>query len=584
MKGRFSLHRLQVQIVLIVLISMSAMMVFHGVMIVNYAAADSRHRIDYIKAANKNAALSLDAIGENIHRMAVYISAFESFKNYYYPEGSRKDLPNFDSLVFHSMIFLTSHYSIIRNIAMVNLNAHPSSYYLWGGGNNFEFIDLAKPYYDFFNRYDLESRFLFFEEKNYFIYVTPIIKLDSAIHERQKISSCVFICDLQVILDTIKNHEVEEGFYFSLFDDEDRLIIPRGGEKGNAKPQTWFMSDAGLIGLKVLTSGNLLPMRGNDINTRFIWIFIVSSVVLLLLTTGVVIYLLQIRIALPVARLESGMPGGDSKLPHHRLSHSNIMEIDHVAEGVNKLLDEIEESSRMIMADQQKLYELELHEKETEIYALQSQVNPHFLNNTLQCIYSIALSKGVDEIAQITLSMSELFRYSMNYDESVHVREEIEMVKHFITITNIRFCGRFQFRFYVDSCIYEAYMCRMLLQPLVENAVRHGVAKREDGGSVEIHGFMKDRVIYFEIIDDGPGFGETQMNHLSHNFEENGEMYKGKSIGLYNINRRLKLNYGEAYGLKIEDRDGKTHVRIRFPAIFQEPVEQHGRLEPAAGD
>jgi two-component system sensor histidine kinase YesM len=568
MKYRFSLHSLQIQIVLIVLVSMSAMLIFYGLMLVNYAAANGRYRLDYARAANKNAALSLDAIGENIHRMAVYISAFESFKNYYYPENSRQNLANVDSLAFHSMIFVTSHYSVIRNIALVNLNGYPSGYYLWGGGGNFEFIDLAKPHYNFSNPYDLESRFLFFEGKNYFIYITPIVKLDSAVHERQKISSCVFVCNLQAVVDTLKNYEAEGGFYFSLFDKDGRLIISSGGGEGGAEHLIRFNSNAGSIGLEVVSFGFPFLINGNDINTRFVWAFIILSAILLSLTAAAVIYLLRIRIALPVARLGNGMLGGDNKPSHHRLGHSNITEIDHVAEGVNKLLDEIEESSRMIMEDQQKLYELELHKKETEIYALQSQVNPHFLNNTFQCIYSIALSKGVGEIAQITLSMSELFRYSMNYDESVPIREEIEMVKHFIAITDIRFCGRFQFRFFVDPRIYEAYMCRMLLQPLVENAVRHGVAKREEGGSVEIHGSMKDRVIRFEVIDDGPGFGETRLKYLSRDFEENREMHKGKSIGLYNINRRLKLNYGESYGLKIEDRDGKTHVWISFPAIF----------------
>jgi two-component system sensor histidine kinase YesM len=547
---------------------MSAMLVFHCLMIVNYTTANRRHRLDYVKAANKNAAMSLDTIGENIHRMAVYISAFESFKNYYYPEETRHDSAGFESLSFHSMIFITSHYSIVRNIALVNLNAYPSGYYLWGGGNNFEFIDLARPYYDFSNPYDLESRFLFFEGKNYFIYITPIIKLGSAIHERQKISSCVFVCDLRAILDTLKNHETEKGVSFSLLDKDGRLIIPRGNEKDSAKHLTQFRSNAELIGLEVITSGNLLPVSGIDANTRFIWIFIVSSVILLLLTAGVVIYLLRIRIALPVVRLENVIRTENGELPTPRFGRSNITEIEHITAGVNKLLDEVEESSRMLMEDQQKLYELNLHKKEMEIYALQSQVNPHFLNNTLQCIYSIAVAKGVDEIARIAISMSELFRYAMNYDEAVSVREEIEMTKHFIVITDIRFCGRFRFKFIVDPKIYEARMSRMLLQPLVENAVRHGVAKREDGGSVEIRGSIENGTICFEVIDDGPGFGESRLKRLSWDFEENREIYKGKSIGLYNINRRLKLNYGETYGLKIEDKDGHTHVWIRFPAVF----------------
>jgi two-component system sensor histidine kinase YesM len=118
-------------------------------------------------------------------------------------------------------------------------------------------------------------------------------------------------------------------------------------------------------------------------------------------------------------------------------------------------------------------------------------------------------------------------------------------------------------------------MCRMLLQPLVENALRHGAAMREDGGSVEIRGKMENGIVIFEVIDDGPGFGEAKLREirgrLSRDFEENRESYNGKSFGLYNINRRLKLNYGEAYGLEIKHKDGKTHVSLNFPGGVKSP-------------
>ena len=142
-------------------------------------------------------------------------------------------------------------------------------------------------------------------------------------------------------------------------------------------------------------------------------------------------------------------------------------------------------------------------------------------------------------------------------------------MRYYIDITNIRFLNRFTFTFNIDPRVYQARMCRMLLQPLVENAVRHGAAMREDGGSVEIRGKVENGIIIFEVIDDGPGFDEAKLREmrvrLSRDFEENRESYNGKSFGLYNINRRLKLNYGETYGLEIKHTDGKTHVILHFP-------------------
>jgi two-component system sensor histidine kinase YesM len=539
-------------------------------MMVHYTAANNRYRLEYVKTANKNAALSLDAIGEAVHSMAVYISSFESFKNYYYSGDRKSNFSAVESLSFHSMVFVTSHYSIIRNIALVNLDGYPANYYLWGGGN-FEFIELLKPGYDFSNPRDLESRFFFFGGKNYFLYVTPVIKMDSAVNDRRKIATCVLICDINSVREALKSYELEEGLNFSVYDGDDRLVLSDGPETDSIKHPVRFLSRAEFTGLRVVVTGTRQTAGGGDANTRFIWLFIGLSLVLLLLITGVVIFLLRMRIAQPISKLEAGIltgGGGDEQF-HHRLGHSNIIEIDHVVDEVNKLLDQAEESGRRLMEDQRKIYELDLRKKEVEIYALQSQINPHFFNNTLQCIRAIALSRKVDEIARITLAMSKLLYYSMNYEEIVPAGEEIGMIQYYIDIINIRFRGRFSFNFNIDPRIYGVRMCRMLLQPLVENAVRHGVSMREEGGSVEILGRMENGVVIFEVIDDGPGFGEDKsreiLSRLSRSFEENREQHKGKSFGLYNINRRLKLNYGEVYGLVIERKDGKTRVSIEFP-------------------
>jgi two-component system sensor histidine kinase YesM len=546
------------------------MLIFQGISMGGFIRLNNQRRREYMCAANENIASSLNTMGENIRSMAAYITSFESFKNIYFPNRpADQDVADMVSAAFHTVRFIADYYPIVRDVVVVGLNELPFSYYL---GYGYDFMDLMRPYYNFNDPKAVESRFFYFDGKDYFVYVTPISDLFSSTGYTDKIASCIFICDLEYIRNLAGINTGDKRVNFSVYDNTGRLIA--SGAYGETKgPGTIkFVSRAVNMGLTVVAAeGPVGVIPRGDESVRFIRNFFVFSVFLLFIITAMVILLLRIRIARPISNLVHAMSTGIDKPIHTRLKRSNIEEVDRIVEGLNTLLDEIEEYTRRSMASQQELYEMELRKNETEIYALQSQINPHFLNNTLQCIRSIAITRGVDEIAAISLSMSELFRYAMNYEDQVFVQDEIDIVRHYIGITNIRFRRRFTFSFDITPEINRCYMCRMLLQPLVENAVRHGVSKREEGGAVEIAASLENGIIRFEVIDNGPGFGEGRLEEirrkLACNFMENREHHTG-SFGLYNINRRLKLNYGANYGLEIENRSGKTLVRISFPRVI----------------
>jgi two-component system sensor histidine kinase YesM len=402
------------------------------------------------------------------------------------------------------------------------------------------------------------------------VYVTPISGTFSTTGDSGKIASCIFICDLNYIRKLVNIGAGDEMVNFSVYDGSGRIIASGGHTQNQGNTNIEIRSPAENMGLTVVATGDPSGMAaGRDVTIRFIRDFFLFSSILLVMITVAVILLLRIKIARPISSLVESMGAIGGKPLHNRLSRSHIDEIDHIVEGVNALLDEIADYTQKSLASQRRLYEMELQKNSAEIYALQSQINPHFLNNTLQCIRSIAITRGIDEIADISLAMSELFRYAMNYEDKVTVSEEISIIQQYITILKIRFQNRFVFSFDIAPEIADAEMCRMVLQPLVENAVRHGVAGRENGGHVEVTGAMAGEIIRFEVIDNGPGFGEDRLEEirreLGSGFLETREFRKGGSFGLYNINRRLKLEYGEAYGLEIERRDEKTLVRISFP-------------------
>jgi two-component system sensor histidine kinase YesM len=546
------------------------MLVFQGISMGSFIILNNQRRREYISAAAGNIAASLNTMGENIRSMALYTASFESFKDLYFPNRpAARDIADMVSTAFYTVRFIANHYPIIRDVVMVGLNGLPFSYYM---GYGYDFMELMQPDYNFTDPGAVESRFFYFAGKDYFVYVSPVTALYSSTGGTRKIASCVFICDPEYIRNLVNINTGDRRVNFSIYDKAGHLIASGAHAEDKGPGPVEIVSHAVNMGLTVTASESPAGMiPEGDESVRFIRNFFVLSVFLLFIVTAMVIVLLRIRIARPISSLVHTLSTGIDKPMHTRLRHSNIEELDSIVEGVNALLDEIEDYTRKSMASQQKLYEMELGKNEAEIYALQSQINPHFLNNTLQCIRSIAITRGVGEIAAISLSMSELFRYAMNYEDQVFVQDEIDIVRHYIGITNIRFRNRFTFSFAIAPEICRCYMCRMMLQPLVENAVSHGVSRRDEGGTVEIAGIMEDGGILFEVTDNGPGFGEGRLGEirreLAYNFMENRERHKGGSFGLYNINRRLKLNYGEDYGLEIGDRDGKTLAAIRFPRI-----------------
>ncbi|MCL2832637.1 MAG: histidine kinase [Treponema sp.] len=557
---------IQIEIILILVISMSLMLVLQGTGMEWYTQINNRIRQEYIATANENMAVSLRTIGENISSMAVYAASFESFKSLYIPNRTI-DLDTADKVytAFQTVRFITSFYPIVLDVVVVGLNEVATSYYI---GYSYDFVELMRPMYDFRNPFATESRFFYFNDQNYFIYVTPIADQFSSIGSNRKIASCIFICNLDYIRRLANINAGGSIINFSIYDEENMLISGRNNQEvsGNIIESTYVDN----MGLTVVTSGSntgLTPER-NETN-NFMWIFFVSSILLLVIITIMVIILLRMNIVKPISDLVGSLKSEKVSSLHTRLNKSRIREIDHIVDGVNHLLDEIELYIQKSIKANEKIYELEIRKNETEIYALQSQINPHFLNNTLQCIRSIAITHKVTEIADISLAMSELFQYSMNYEEKVLVRDEISIVRQYILITNIRFRNRFSFNFDIDPLLNDSYMCRMILQPLVENAVRHGVSRLENGGQVNITGRLEGKNICFEVSDDGPGFEENELveirKRLNFDFSENREHYNGSSFGLYNINRRLKLNYGDDFGIKIDRINNTTIIRINFP-------------------
>lgn len=208
----------------------------------------------------------------------------------------------------------------------------------------------------------------------------------------------------------------------------------------------------------------------------------------------------------------------------------------------------IRENERLMI----NLYKSRYREKEAELIALQSQINPHFLYNALDSMFWTAQEYGAENIAQMAVALSNVFRMSLNSGrEFWKLADELELVRNYLTVQNMRFEGRFEVNINLPEELMNLEIIKLILQPVVENAIVHGLEKRIGRGKIEITAEESGADLTFVISDNGAGFTVDEKNPL------------GKGYALNNVNERIKLYYGANYGVFIQSQPNVgTTVRI----------------------
>lgn len=240
-------------------------------------------------------------------------------------------------------------------------------------------------------------------------------------------------------------------------------------------------------------------------------------------------------------------------------------EVGEVAECFNKMVQDIRELI-------EENYVITLAEKESELAALQAQINPHFLYNTLDSLYWQATDAGNDEIAESILALSQLFRLVLSQGKrEVSVSQEMELVSRYLQIQKMRFTKRLDYEVTVDPVIQKARIPKLIIQPFVENAIVHGFENVSTPCKLSVTGCLDNGQIRFEIRDTGIGMRQDQIDEI---WEEEPDQYRKQRIGRYaikNIRERLQRRYGDACSLEIQSDVGKgTTVIIRLP--FEEDI------------
>lgn len=208
-----------------------------------------------------------------------------------------------------------------------------------------------------------------------------------------------------------------------------------------------------------------------------------------------------------------------------------------------------------------EVYLSKITKKEAELKALQAQINPHFLYNTLSLINWKALAAGEEDISRMTLAMSTFYRTALNRGRNVlQVEAELSNTRAYLEIQSMLHDGDFDYEIEVQPEILQCESLNLILQPLVENAIHHGIEEKTDGrGKISVRGWKEDNCVWFMVEDNGVGMEQKVADKIL--------TMESKGYGVRNVDERIRLCYGEKYAMKVESVVGKgTKMTIHFPA------------------
>lgn len=291
-------------------------------------------------------------------------------------------------------------------------------------------------------------------------------------------------------------------------------------------------------------------------NVRY---FILMLMLLMGMMLAVVNRIVSSRISSPILKLDDSVREYEAgKKPEIYIGGSP--EIRHLGYSIQHSYEQIDNLMHEIVLEQNE-------RRKSELDALQSQINPHFLYNALDSIIWMVEGERNDDAVFMISELAKLFRISLSKGHTViSVKDELQHAQSYMNIQKIRYKNAFSFVFDVDETIYSYCTVKLVLQPILENAINYGINSMDDCGEIKITGRLADGNIIFSVSDNGIGMSEEEVNLL---LTDSSRIHKhGSGVGLINVNNRIQILFGKDYGLIVESElDEGTTVSIRIPAI-----------------
>ncbi len=380
----------------------------------------------------------------------------------------------------------------------------------------------------------------------------------------------------EMIVNLSDHTNLGEGGHIVILNDDDSLIYSSMGSCYNDACESITIAKEIIIGGSYVTvDGIKMYANVNTLNATRWRIATFSNVeilnssrtnmflilaLIMVITVTVVFYFSNIitrRITSPLNKLNKHM----LEIQENGVSYSPLKvegqkEIIILSNAFNNMITEIRSLMERILREQKE-------KRKTEFIALQTQINPHFLYNTLDSIIYLSEKNLNEQVVEMIVALSKYFRISISKGKTIiTVKEELEHARNYLLIQKIRYSSKFDYSFIIDENVNDVKAVKLILQPLIENAIYHGISS-DDDGIIIIRAYQKEDLMVFEVENNGYGLTDSQIEGIYENMKSE---INNTSIGLKNVYQRLKLYYGKMANLEIiSELDEKTIIKLTYP-------------------
>ncbi len=344
--------------------------------------------------------------------------------------------------------------------------------------------------------------------------------------------------------------EYRDGIYQETFQGEERVIT---------------VKSVGYTGWKLIGVAPRQTVSLNSLKTQLLVVFVAAFILFLM---SLVNSYISSRITTPIRKLELSVNEIEKGNLNAKVDAEGSYEIRHLGKSVQNMAKQIQVLMADIVSEHEK-------KRKQEFDTLQSQINPHFLYNTLDIIVWMIENEKPDQAVKAVTALARFFRISLSRGKSIiTVKDELEHVRNYLMIQHMRFKNRFSYTIEAEDEVLELASLKLMLQPLVENAIYHGMEFMDGDGEIFISAWKEGEDLYLKVSDNGLGMTEEQVARLFSDMPHTGSS-RGSGIGVKNVNERIRLYFGSEYGLSIESEpDEGTVVTIHLPAVAYSEIRQ----------
>lgn len=345
----------------------------------------------------------------------------------------------------------------------------------------------------------------------------------------------------------------EDGSHVEKFQGEERVVT---------------IKTVGYTGWKIIGVTPMSDMTSDYYHIRMFAVFILSFLMFLMVYANLY---LSSRIADPIKTLERSVKELEKGDLNVEIAIGGSYEIQHLGKTIRSMVAQMRNLMDDIVVEQES-------KRKSELDALQSQINPHFLYNTLDSIIWMIENERYPEAISMVTALARLFRISLSKGRNIiPVSDELEHARNYLTIQMVRYKNKFQVDISAEPETLRLSTIKLIIQPLLENAIHHGMECMDGDGEISVRAYLKDGDLYIDVSDNGMGIPAELCETLL--TDQSRIRSKGSGIGLRNVHERIQLCYGRPYGLTIfSEPDVGTTVRIRLPRVEYDGAPERGAV------